>query len=621
MSPRRTLSAVGLGVLVAGLVAACLPWTVEAPGVARFVGRGLERSWGVSLSANGATEIVLLPLPRVTFARVRLTEGDADGAVLASGGRLSLQLDTAALLTGRVAVESLTLDGAEIRLPESPDDTRWRNAAERLAGGLAENGAHPRRLVLTRATVIGQDPRDGSPQTARDVELTVAWRASLALAGSLTWNGARTQFAVAELQPRALLAGETSPFAASLAWPAGSLAAEGSGSITDDGVKATGTGSLRIRSLSETLAWTGGDVALAPLAEDLSVEGAFEAASREVQFPNVRVTTGGNVLEGAGSAGFGPGRNAVQATLAAESLNLSPLLAGMLRLTGFDGGDSQGWRGRSLALAPLTSGDLDLRISAGSARIGPVPITDLACGVMVRESGIEASLGRAGLRGGTVKGRIVLASDAGDRALTRVKAQGHVDGIDLGALMSDLGGTAWVQGATRGSLVLEGSGPDAGTLAGSVAGRIALRSEDGVIAGLDLADVLQRSGAAAPGTLARRNGRTPYEHAALSLLFSDGVGEVVEGSFASNALIASLSGRLDLAGRRVEARADVAPRAAASEGTPRHAASFELSGPWDAVNVGPAILARAADGTAARFRRPGSDLPLGIRAYAPGSAP
>lgn len=618
MSPRRTLPAIGLGVLVAGLVGACLPWTVEAPGVARFVGRGLEQGWGVSLSAEGPTEIVLLPLPRVTFARVRLTEGDATGAVLATGGRLALQLDTAALLTGRVAVESLTLDGAEIRLPEGAEDTRWRAAAERLAAGIAEDGAHPRRLVLSRATVIGRDPRDGSPQTARDVELTVSWRASLAVAGSLTWNGARTRFAVGELQPRALLTGQTSPFAASLAWPTGSLSAEGGGSITEDGFKTTGTGTLRIRSLRETLAWTGGALALAPLAEDLAVEGAFEAASREVQFPNVKVTTGGNVLEGAGSATFGPGRNAVQATLAAESLNLSPLLAGLLSLTGFDGGDPQGWRGRPLALAPLAGGDLDLRISAGSARIGPVPVTELACGVMVRENGIEASLGRASLRGGTVKGRVVLASDEGDRALTRVKAQGHVDGIDLGALMSDLGGTPWVQGATRGSLVLEGAGRDAGTLAGSVAGRIALRSEDGAISGLDLAEVLQRSGAVTPATLAKRNGRTPYEHAALSLLFSDGVGEVVEGSFAGRGLTASLSGRLDLARRRVEARAEVAPRPG-SEGASGNAASFALTGPWDAVSVGPAML--DADATADRLRRPGADLPLGIRAYAPASAP
>ena len=619
MSPRRTLTALGLGTLAAGLVAACLPWTVEAPGVARFVSRGLAESWGVSLSAAGSTEIVLLPLPRVTFEGVRLTEGGASGAVLASGGRLSLQLDTASLLAGRVTVESLTLDGAEIRLPQSADDTRWSGISERVAGGLAEGGAHPRRLVLTRATVTGRDPRDGSPQTARDVELTVAWRASLAVSGAFTWNGARAQVLLTDLQPRALLAGQTSPFGASLTWPTGSVSAEGSGSLGEDGLKATGTGSLRIRSLAQTLAWTGGDVALAPLAEDLAIEGAFEAASRSVQFPTVKVTTGGNVLEGAGSAGFGPGRSAIQATLAADSLNLSPLLAGLMRLSGFDGAEPQAWRERPLALASFTSGDLDLRISAGSARIGPVQLSDLACGVMVRESGIEASLGRAGLRGGTVKGRVVLASEEPDRAATRVKAQGQVDGIDLGALMSDLGSESWVQGATRGSLVLEGVGRDAGTLAGSVAGRIALRSEDGAISGLDLADMLHRSGTVAPGALARRNGRTPYEHAALALLFSDGIGEVVEGSFASRSVTASLSGRLDLAGRRVEARADVAPRTAA-EGTPGNAASFELSGPWDSVNVGPAMLARAAENTAARFRRPGSDLPLGIRAYAPGSA-
>ncbi|KQT57126.1 cell envelope biogenesis protein AsmA [Methylobacterium sp. Leaf456] len=619
MSPRRTLSALGLGFVAAGLIAACLPWTVEAPGVARFVGRGLQESWGVSLSAGGATEIVLLPLPRITFADVRLTEGAPSGPVLATGGRLALQLDTAALLTGRVAVESLILDGAEIRLPENADDTRWSTAAERLAGGLAENGAHPRRLVLTRATVTGRDPRDGTRQTARDVELTVAWRTNLAFSGGLTWNGARMQFALSELQPRALVAGQTSPFSAHLSWPVGSFTAEGSGSLGEDGLKAIGSGALRIRSLARTLAWIGGDVALAPLAEDLTVEGAFEAASREVQFPRVRVTTGGNVLEGAGSADFGPGRNAVQATLAADNLNLSPLLAGLMRLTGFDNGaDPQAWRAQSIALAPLTSGDLDLRISAANARIGPLPIADLACGVMVRESGIEASLGRASVRGGTVKGRVVLVSDEGDRATTRVKAQGQVEGVDLGALMSDLGGDPWVQGATRGSLVLEGTGRDAGSLAGSVAGRVALRSEDGAITGLDLADMLQRSGAVTQGTLARRNGRTPYEHAALSLLFSDGIGEVVEGSFAGRGLTASLSGRLDLARRRVEAQAEVAPRAG-TEGAARNAASFALTGPWDAVSVGPAMLARAAE-NADRFRRPGADLPLGIRAYAPATA-
>ena len=621
MSPRRALSVLGLGIVSAGLIAACLPWSIEAPGLSRFVSRSLKESWGVSLNASGATEIVLLPLPRITFENVRLDDGAASGATLASGGRLALQLDTAALLTGHVTVESLTFDGGTIHLPQDADDNRWAGLAERMAKGVAENRAHPRRLVLTRSTVTGRDPRDGRPLTANDLELTVVWRSTIALIGGLMWNGERAQFALTELQPHALFEGQSSPFSANLAWPTGALTAEGSGSLGEGGLKATGTGTLRIRSLAGTLAWTGGDIALAPLAEDLTVEGAFEAISREIQFPSVKVTTGGNVLEGAGSADFGGDRNAVQATLAADNLNLSPLLAGLMRLGGFDGdAEPPAWRQRSLALAPLTSGDLDLRISAGNARLGPVQVTDLACGVMVRARGIEASLGRAGLRGGTVKGRVVLASDEGDDGLTRVKAQGHVNGIDLGTLMGDLGGERWVQGTTRGSLVLEGAGRDVGTLTGSLAGRIALRSEDGAITGLDLADMLQRNGTVAPGALARRNGRTAYEHATLSLLIADGVGEVAEGSLVSRALTATVGGRLDLLRRRIEARAEVASRPS-GEGTHRPAFSFDLSGPWDGMNIGPAVPTRPVENASVQFRRPGADLPLGIRAYAPTSAP
>lgn len=621
MSPRRTLSALGLGALAAGLVAACLPWTIEAPGVSRFVDRGLTESWGISLNASGTTEIVLLPLPRITFERVRLVDGTASAAVLASGGRLALQLDTSALLTGRVAVESLTLDGATIHLPEDAGDARWAGVAERMAKAVAANRPHPRRLVLTRSAVTGPNPGDGRPVTASNVDLTLAWRTTIALIGGFTWNGARAQFALTELQPRALFEGQSSPFTAHLAWPEGSLTAEGRGSLDENGLKAIGTGNLRIRSLAETLAWTGGDIALAPLTEDLTVEGSFEAISREIQFPNVKVSTGGNVLEGAGSANFGGRRNAVQATLAADTLNLSPLLAGLMRLGGFDGdADPTAWRQRALALAPLTSGDLDLRISAGNARLGPVLFNDLACGVMVRERGIEASLGRAGLRGGTIKGRVVLAADAGDSTLTRVKAQGNINGLDLGALMGDLGGDRWIQGTTRASLVLEGAGRDVDMLAGSVAGRIALRSEDGALTGLDLADMLQRNGTVAPGALARRNGRTAYEQATLSLLFADGIGEVAEGSLAARAITASVSGRVDLIRRRVEARADVASRAN-PEGTHRPAFSFDLSGPWDALRVGPAVPAQPVENASVHFRRPGADLPLGIRAYAPASVP
>lgn len=631
MSLRRTLSSLGLALLALGLVAACLPWSVEAPGAARFVSRGLQQSWGVALTARGRTEVVLLPLPRLVFEDIRLTEGEAAGPVLASGGTLSLQLGLAALLTGRVEVDSLTLDGAEVRLPQEAGDTRWSRAIERLTHSIAgEDGDRPRRVILARCSVKGRDPRDGTLQTARDVDLTVSWPAwseSLAVNGGLRWDGGSARIALADLRPYALFSGGESPFTAALTWPAGSLNAEGSGSLRD-GFKAAGTGRLQTRSLHGTLALAGGGLALSPFVEDFSVEGSFEAAAGQIQFPNVTVRSDGNVLEGAGSATFGSRRNAVQATLAAENLNLSPLLAGFLRLTGFErAADDTAWRRRSLDLRPFTGGDLDLRISAGAARIGPVQLTDLASSVLVREGGIEASLGRASLRGGMVKGRVSLAADENTAALTRVKAQGSFDGLDLGALLDDLGQPRWVLGATRGSLALEGSGHDVDALARSVAGRVALESADGALSGLDLADVIHRGGVVAPGALARRNGRTPFEHAAVTLLFADGVGEIVEGRLASRTVGASLNGRVALADRRFQARAKLKSRAAApADGAQAAATLFEMAGPWDAVSVrAEAAPQPGADEARPRaapdaFHRPGADLPLGIRAYAPANA-
>ncbi|WP_284210200.1 AsmA family protein [Methylorubrum aminovorans] len=267
MSLRRTLSALGLGLLATVLVAACLPWSVEAPAAARFVSRGLQQSWGVTLAAKGPTEVVLLPLPRVVFRNIHLSEGAAVGPVLASGGNLSLQLDLAALLTGRVEVDSLTLDGADVTLPQAVGDSRWSGAFERLTHSIAgEDGDRPRRVILTRCAVTGLDPRDARLRTIRDVDLTISWPAwseSLALTGGFRWDGGHARITLAGLRPHALLSGGESPFTAAVTWPAGSLNAEGSGSLRD-GLRASGTGRLQTRSLHDTLALLGASLPSRP---------------------------------------------------------------------------------------------------------------------------------------------------------------------------------------------------------------------------------------------------------------------------------------------------------------------------------------------------------------------
>ena len=616
MPPRRLIPALGFGALaVAGLAAACLPWRVATPGAARFVSRGLE-TYGLALSADGPTHLSLLPLPHLRFSRTRLTalpdalhasSPELSPEPLADGGRLTIELSLLALLSGQAEIGGIALDGATLALPRGIDDPRWAEPMARVSARLAQGvTSHPRRITVTRATLAGLAPSTAEPEAepgSGNLDIVLSWpmwSASLDGAVALRWKGENARFALTGLRPFDFLAGRATPFAATASWPAGSLATQGSATLAEDGVKLAGQGSFETRSLPETLAYLGRDVALSPFIEGFALDGSFEASKDGLMLPSLRVSVGRNVLEGAGSASFQEARTAVQATLAADSLNLAPLLGGLVRLFGPaapepnpEAPDSPGEAPahRPVALKPLTGGDLDLRLSAASSRIGPVLLEDLAASVLVRGDTIEASLGRASLQGATLKGRIALAPVEGDEAETEVKAQGAFDRLDLGALLIDLGQSRWVLGGTQGQFALESVGRDVAALTERVSGRAVLASEGGLITGLDLADVIHR-GKPAPGALARRNGRTPFERAGVTLRFADGIGEIAEGYLKASALTASLRGQISLIERRFQARAELAPRVAASLGgtgeAPRAGALFEIAGPWDAVSIRPA---------------------------------
>jgi len=624
LSLRRLASLFGLSVLAAGLAGGCLPWTVPTERAVAFVSGSLVRTYGIALTASGPAEVALLPLPRLSLGGVRFTAATGEDTPLAEGGALKLQLNLFALLLGRTEVNTASLEGGTIHLPTRDGDRRWAGPMAQAAALLAPGAPHPRRLTLSRGTVTGLDPRDGRVQTARDVDLMVSWpswSAEAEIAGAFSWNAVPARFTVSGLRIADLAGGASSPFAATADWPAGSLSAEGEGSLGGramDALALSGTASLRTRSLPETLGWMGSDVALSPVIEAFALAGRFEVRDRALLLPSVRVHVGEDRFEGAGSVSLAGARPSIQATLAADSLNLAPLLAETLRLFGAD--EAPGWSGRSLALRPLTGGDLDLRVSAGRARMGPLAFEDMAASILVQQGGVEAALSRATLQGGLLKGRLGLVPLAADPDKTEVKLQGTFDGLDLGALLVDLGQDRWVFGAARGHFAFEGVGATADALVRHLDGRATVAINGGALAGIDLSDVLHRNGAVAAGALARRNGRTAFEHASLTLQVVDGIGEIVDATLRTPALTGALSGALVLPERRVETRAQLLPRAAA-DGSTRPGPSYAIVGPWDAVTVRKAAP-EAGDGltsgslrTSTTSRKP--DLPAAARAYAP----
>ncbi|GJE17095.1 AsmA family protein [Methylobacterium marchantiae] len=635
MSLRRLLPALCVGTLAIALIGACLPWSVASVRLTRAVGKSLAANYGIAMRTEGGAGIALLPLPRLDFEGVRLNAGTVDGPLLAEGGSLTLKLGIRALLAGRIEIDTLSLERTTITLPVDDADRRWVEPVRRLRARLTEaGGSRPRRISLTDAILVGRDPRDGSAQTASDVDLILSWpfwSSQTNITGSFLWNETPTRFSLSGLQLDQLFSGRESPFSATATWPAGHLAAEGSGALAE-GLSLRGQGSLQTRSLRETLAWAGTDVALSPFLQTFAIDGTFESSGRNLLLPSMRLQLGDNRLEGAGSVSFGENRPALQATLAAENLNLAPVLATLIQVFGLDDpSDANGWSRQSIALRPFTGGDLDLRLSAGSARLGPVVMEDIASSLLVREGSVEASLGRASVRGGTIKGRFGLTTSVSDRGETELRAQGAFDRLDLGALLVDLGQESWIVGNAQGQFMLEGAGRTAAGLIGHINGRSSLAMEGGTLAGLDLADVVHRNGIAASGALARRNGRTPFERAGVTLRFVDGIGEITDGTLKANSLTASLRGTLSLPDRSLIAKAELMPRAANDNalrpGAPQ-GPLFDIEGPWDAV----AVRAISRDGGSDLDSRGGSilapnalrvpttgnfDLPTRARAYAP----
>lgn len=619
---------IAAGLAAAGLVAAALaPWPIGAERAAGLVGVDLARDHGVGFSAAGPATFTLLPVPRLAFAGATLRA--ADGAVLAETGPLQATLGLGGLLSGRVAVSEVVASGARISPPADLGDD-LEPAVLRVLGRLVGEKSRLNRLVLRGAAILS--PREVVPgdASARRPHPRIAWERIEALdlvldrpawgaaeaSGGFTWSGAPVRFALSGLRPPDLVAGRGSPANLDLRWPEGRLSADGALEPARSWRESrwAGTARLETRSVRRDLAWLRLPAALAPLLEGLEVEARAEAGRAGIVLSGVRAKAAGAVLDGAAGIALGEGRLALSGTLATDNLDLGAALAPVVEALAGDG---------PLGLAEATGGDLDLRLSAGRLAAGPLAFEDVAARLTVREGEVEAMVGRASLKGGTVKGRLALAG--GSRG-TEVKLQAAFQGVDVGPLLADLGQGRWVQGRAGGQVALESTGATPAALAAGLTGRLALGLDDGELAGISLEEVLRGAGQGHPETRSdsradsraepradRRLGRTPFERADLVLRFTNGIGEITEASLRAPALLAGLRGQVSVPERSLGARAEVAPREAGAVSALRPAL-FDVSGPWASPAFASAPADVAAPFAPAPVKRP---VPPRASAFAP----
>ncbi|HEV2602688.1 MAG TPA: AsmA-like C-terminal region-containing protein [Microvirga sp.] len=576
--PRRVLFLIAL-LSLALLGTGVAPWPLSSSGFATAVGQHLDAEYGLSLDVRGRSTIALLPEPRVKFENIRMASGDR--SVVVDGGTLRGQLKVLPLLFGRVELQDITLAQSSVTVAGTPLDAF---DGSRLAAlfkdtrGPDASLPHADRVRLIDAAVRFADM--ASPISRANVTFDWPERSgALEVSGSFVWRGEPVQIERISVTPFLLATGRMSPVSVALEAPSARLALAGELQPGPE-MRLTGYNTVAARSLPDFSRWSGLELPLANLLPNIAVEGDFNAHKQRISWPSVVVTVGPDRMEGALALRLDGERPVVTGTLAAERLNLQELVAPLAQAKTPSGL----WSRDPVSLAPATGGELDLRISATSAQAGALKVADLAGSLLVRPGRIEASVGRATLNKGTVKGRLTLASVSGGGV--DVRSQATFEGLDLAGFLADLRHPRWITGIAQGQFVLEGAGATAAEVVRQSQGRTQVTVRQGELIGIGLNDALRRvEKRPLSAFLDWKGGRTPFDQAQVSLAIVGGQGEIVDGALSAPHLRAGIQGRVSLVERAVTIKAQVDPITATPSPTPTIV--FDVTGGWDDVAVIP----------------------------------
>jgi AsmA protein len=415
-----------------------------------------------------------------------------------------------------------------------------------------------------------------------DVNLvfTVAGGERFEIAGTFAWRGEAVEIAHTTIAPDLLLAGKPAPFTFNMTGPGSRVALTGELQAGPD-PRVAGTGTIELRSPRDFSRWSGFDLPLAPTLQRMAVAGEFSTRGRLVTWPSVVLSVGQDRLEGSLSMRLDGRRAVVTGTLAANRIDLTEFFGPFLQARTPAGL----WSGEDVSLTAATGGDLDLRLSAADATIGRIRLADMAAGILIRPGRIEASLGRAGLNGGSVKGRLVFSESAESADL---KVQGAFEQVDLAAFLADVGQPRWITGQAQGQVALETSGATIADLVRQAHGRTAITVRQGELVGIGLVDALKRvEKRPLAASTEWKGGRTFFDQAHVTLNVGAGVGEITEGAMTAANLRTGLQGRVSLIERSVTIRALVDP--AAPSAMPSPLIVLDVLGGWDDVAIVPDV--------------------------------
>lgn len=556
------LAGAGALVLACGVAAAFSTVSLTLPDAQAEIEARLARLVGAPVSVAGSAAFSLLPRPRITLSDVRAVTV-ADGApVQLDIDRLEADFDLLDALRGQADIRRVTLVRPEL----GPADPVSEPNGAAVPGTppvasppqTSDEGRAALRALLLRFQGLdelrlreGLVRLPGMSEAVSSADLDFRWNgngAPATLSGSFVWNGqpARVQGQID--RPVPFFDGETSPLRLNLSGPSGEIAFSGEGTGSEP-LALSGLLKLSTPSLSRAARWLG-----EPSVPDLgalSLETRIELSGERLNFGAVDLDLGGNRARGALEADLSTTRErrSLSGTLAFAALDLgrafqavAPVPRNVLDLQ------------RPVRFALGRDLDIDLRLSAERARIGPVAGTDLAAAIKVMAGSGTLDIGDMAALGGRVGLRLRFGPTDGAPVLD---ASLRLSGIDM-AELDTLTDVPLPVSAGRSDIEASLQGPAGswGELLAHGRSSLSLRVSDGRLRGFP-SELMRSPGrhaieasAAAPAQGFRslaatlRGTGTRMRLDALEMATGEGTSEA-QGSFDAHTLSLSLSGRTE----------------------------------------------------------------------------
>lgn len=483
--------------------------------LARSAEQALARSFGPALTVEGTPEVRLLPRPHVRLAGVRIALQPQ--GLSAEVPLLEATQSIGSLLTGRLAFSRIRLVSPRVTLDA---DTVADGAP---GGALALIGRSlPGRLVIEDGAVTLQSRHAAARGVLTGVDAVLDGldrNAEATLTGHGLWRGERLDLSARITPVFDFVLGREASGSLRIRSPVLSASVEGR---LRAGIRGGFEGQVAVDSPSvpALLQLNGLPTGLGRIVGAASFSGSGVANRDTVTFSDARLDLDGTDFEGSLAWQPNDGRWAWTGTFATDTLDLTHGLAALPALR-----DAKGrWSDAAWTLDPALFGDVDLRISASHALLGPITIEDAAFSALCRDGRIEAGFSEARSLNGLIRGRAV-AAVSGHQVALRVDLS--MSQMDLDPLAQAVG-TAGISGSASGHLVAEARGASPRALVESLGGHGQISVRDGSLPALPSVADLSALGLDAPAWL-RSRATLPFDLATADLLLAGNRVKVVGG--------------------------------------------------------------------------------------------